>query len=403
MKLAILSYHFPPEQVVAAIRPANWTEWLEEAFDVQIITRTIPGEKPVNSGKVLRPKSRCMDFLRALSARRKKSASSTPKKGNGTATTGSGVLTMRMPSLCDFWFFSAYQGLRLSRPDVILATHGPYVVLLVALVYRFFNPKTKIWADFRDLWSAHPRYPGWPLFRNLERTLEKVILRTADVITTVSQGLIEEFQTLEPKCSPKLIYNCVSPDIADSSSRISRLNDDVIRITYTGSLYSGWQDPAPLLKLIRKLHQDDIIHPKNLKLILASVNPGNFLELVVQEGLEDFLDFRGSLSRQECARIQQESDVLMIFESPGQQDKGFLTGKVFEYLYSSRPILLVGPTPETELFQLVEKYGRRMDLGGLEAGLREGKDSIHFQPGMPADSRNISHSQIMDAIQKLVN
>ena len=39
MKLAIIAFHFKPEEAIGAVRPENWAQWLSKNYDVTVISR----------------------------------------------------------------------------------------------------------------------------------------------------------------------------------------------------------------------------------------------------------------------------------------------------------------------------------------------------------------------------
>lgn len=52
----------------------------------------------------------------------------------------------------------------------------------------------------------------------------------------------------------------------------------------------------------------------------------------------------GMVSKEMALRIQRSSDILLLLKS--DSDRGVFTGKFFEYLFSGRPILVVGDKDE---------------------------------------------------------
>lgn len=101
-----------------------------------------------------------------------------------------------MPCLHDFWFFGSYAALKKINPDVVIATHSPYINLVVAWLYVRNNSEKILWVDFGDLWTANRRSLGVPGVRVIELFLEKRILHCAKIVTSVSAHLCEKLKKL---------------------------------------------------------------------------------------------------------------------------------------------------------------------------------------------------------------
>ena len=122
----------------------------------------------------------------------------------------SGIFSYRMPCLADFWYFSALYRLLSLRPRIVIASHSPYVVFLVALTYKILNPSSKFVVDYRDMWSLSRVYHGIPLLRGIERLLERLVLRVSDKIVVVSHGQSSMVSSLDTTITPVVIPNTSS-------------------------------------------------------------------------------------------------------------------------------------------------------------------------------------------------
>jgi hypothetical protein len=196
MRIALLAYHFAPDPAIGAVRPTNWADWLSESHDVTVVTRKGTSTPDAGSSvSVIRPRSRCIeivDRLQAARVRRRVSNASrqqpaTPQRPVEHCPTG--ALTYRMPCLYDLWAHAAYRSLCQIRPDVVIATHSPYISLVVAALYASRHRNTKLWLDFRDMWTYGHTTRGLPILSTIERGIERRALRQATVVTTVSERL----------------------------------------------------------------------------------------------------------------------------------------------------------------------------------------------------------------------
>lgn len=74
MKIAILAYHFKPDEAVGSIRPENWANWLSQEHEVCVITREAKNgqDDNANAYKIVRPRSLAVRLLEELNNLRKK-------------------------------------------------------------------------------------------------------------------------------------------------------------------------------------------------------------------------------------------------------------------------------------------------------------------------------------------
>ena len=136
-----------------------------------------------------------------------------------------------------------------------------------------------------------------------------------------------------------------------------------------------------------------------MRIYFASRNAGNFLSLADEFGVRELIDYRGAVSREESLALQQQSDILLLLESNVPEARGVLTGKVFEYLMTDKPILLVGPGPDSELYQLLQKHDRLFTLDDLERFLRGEVKTL--PKGEPVDYSEISRGQLLAIMESL--
>lgn len=402
MKIALLAYYFPPDQSVGSIRPENWARWLSEEHDVTVVTPNLSnqvfadGDKPY---RVLRPRSILLTLLEFANTIRKKMRNQVQSSSNPDVgifkRSATGVFTYRMPCLHDLWLFSSYAALSNLKPDIIIATNGPYINLVAAWIYVFLNKKTILWSDYRDLWTKNHTVTGVPGIRIFEKILESRILRSTRIVTSVSENLCNKFRD-DSIINVYLVYN--APVYSIVKSYHSDIHS-VTKICYAGTIYPGWRDPKDLFVRLRSMVESNEVYATQLQIIFASRNAGNFFALADEFGVRDFIDFRGAVSREESLALQQQADILLLLESNAPEARGVLTGKVFEYLMTDKPILLVGPGPESELYQLLQKHDRLFTLDDLERFLRGEMKSL--PKGTPVDYSEISKSQLLAIMDSL--
>lgn len=269
-------------------------------------------------------------------------------------------LNERMPGRTDFWIWSGRKFLKkLKREgrtfDCVISSYGPPAAhCLGSFAKKIFGCK---WiADYRDLWFENHVFKGvWP-FSYFEKRLERQVLKRADLITTVSFGLQEVLQKKFPKQRVEIIKNGFDEELFDAvQGDYFSGEKNVFRIIYTGSIYRDRRDPTPLFQAVSELAADGLIERNALEILFYTSCASNLEELIKQCKVEDIAKIMPPVPYKEALSIQNSADLLLFLEDPNPKVDGILTGKLFEYLYASAPILAVGIQSFSEPGRLILK------------------------------------------------
>ncbi|WP_245837457.1 glycosyltransferase [Rubricoccus marinus] len=236
---------------------------------------------------------------------------------------------------------------RLARGDVgaMLTSGPPHSAHLVGLRLRRQRQALGIqWiADFRDPWTGITFYdelPMTPLARRLDHALERRVLREADRVITVSPtwGRDLEEQGGLGSDSVEIIQNGFDPaDFADVDEPV---RTDAFEIAHVGSLY-GPRNPEGLWRAIADLRARGEV-PK-LRVRLVGRVDGVVEASLAAHGLTEIVDRTPVVPHDEAVRAMARAGLLVLSIEPVRKDEGILTGKLYEYLASTRPVLALGP------------------------------------------------------------
>lgn len=229
----------------------------------------------------------------------------------------------------------------------IFSTFRPYSDHLIAHLLKRRFPHLFWIADFRDLHIDPLRKNVfWPAF---QRWCNRRILRRADLVTTVSEGLKQHLKELAPR-----VYVLRNGMGAVTDRSVPVEESDQFTVVYTGALYEGQRDPAPLFIAISELVNKKCLDPSKISLMYAGPDGQAWLQSARQAGIEYAVSSLGIISRQEALQLQCRAhlNLLLTWASPGIG--GVLTGKLFEYLQAGRPILaLVNGSRDPELEEIL--------------------------------------------------
>lgn len=270
--------------------------------------------------------------------------------------------SMRMPDFTDRWVRPAVAW-ALQQPgwDVVFSSAGPYTAHLVAMAIKRRRPALRWVAEYRDLWVGNPLQRGLFPFTLRERWLERQCLRHADLLVTVSEPLA---RTLGARTTVPVhvIYNGFDPAELDRLPREPVFPDDgIVRLVFTGTLHPGGQDPGTLFEAMAALREQTPAAAARLRLVVAGPTGDVWLQGATRFGVRDMVENRGEVTRPLARRMQRDADALLLVDfNPGVQ--GVLTGKAFEYISVTAPMLVVGGSANSPLGALVSRSGRGVHL-----------------------------------------
>ena len=257
-------------------------------------------------------------------------------------------------------------------PDLIFASATPYTSLIVAKKISKYYDIPWI-GELRDLWSDNHYGYGWWI----DKKFEKSTLKTASALVTVSKTLKIVLEKKYPYIPVHTVQNAF--DEKDFlSAHQKKETSEVIKIVYTGAVYSGKRDPSPLFEA---LEQNEDIR-KSIHVDFYGNDLGYIDFLVKKYNLFDCVHINGSVSREAALKYQQEASVLLLLTWDNPKEKGVLTGKLFEYIGSSKPILLIGA--------LKDEASKLITDNGLGVASNSPSEIIQFLKNLSKEDFNIN-------------
>ncbi len=225
--------------------------------------------------------------------------------------------------------------------DAIVSTGPPHSMHLIALqVHKKLNIP---WlADFRDPWTGIDFYHQLKLTSladRLHHKLEKKVLSSATAVTVVSRDMANEFSGIV-KREYKLVTN--GYDEEDISPLASDQLDSKFSISHIGSINAS-RNPVGLWKVIAEMVKENSAFADALQIKLVGKVDIGVLKSIEERGLTQYLTRIEYMPHQQVMHEIGKSQLLLLLINNTPNAKGILTGKIFEYLGSGRPILSIGP------------------------------------------------------------
>lgn len=231
--------------------------------------------------------------------------------------------------------------------DAIVSTGPPHSMHLIArALHRKFNIP---WvADFRDPWTDIDFYKDLKLTSWADRKhhrLERQVLTEATKVVTIGWDCARGLEQLGAK-DVAVITNGYDFDqpIVEVHHDTSMLDQGTLPFTMSHIGIIGanrnpetfWQAFADIVETLPETSQ-----PIRIRLIGQVDN--SVLESIKRHNIEKYVEITPYIPHNQVLEEQQKSAVLLLFINNSPNAKGVLTGKLFEYLASGRPILCIGP------------------------------------------------------------
>jgi hypothetical protein len=373
-KALLISYYFPPDNTIAAVRIGKFAKYLPEfGWEPLILTvdnhsgiaKTLPVE--IDESKIIRTPYYAVNEL--FSRSMKKGASSGNAASPKTAAL-SGSITSKIVKICEpvfqlpvieklffdpmGWYKPAVKaGLEIIKSNnikVLFSSYGPSLPHIIAA--RLHRETGLPWvADYRDDWIDEYRKHPQPL-HFFDQRWEKHTLKTCNAIVSHNQPLATILETSHHR-HPTIIPNGF--DQTDFEDIVPLTPE--FTITYTGYIYPGKRDPSPVFQALAEARHEGRITPEALKLRFYGQNVSEFITpLMLKYHVEDFVVVGGNVPYKESLTKQMESTILLLLSWNDLRDAGTLTGKIYEYLGAHRPVLALA-YPNGEIDKLLQKSG----------------------------------------------
>ncbi|MCF6280227.1 MAG: glycosyltransferase family 4 protein [Flavobacteriaceae bacterium] len=251
--------------------------------------------------------------------------------------------------------------LKNNKIDVVITTGPPHSMHLIGMKLKQ-QLGVKWIADFRD--------PMSNLFYNKEllltkksknklEKLEKQILTTADRILTVSNYIAQEFERKGAKVA--VITNGYDNVVIERNQNevIERSQNAVVEktsktrslsvaeakftISHIG-LLPAQSNPKILWKVLQELIEKDMQFAKDLQVNLIGNISEKVIESIADFGLKKYIKQTKYVPHSKAIELQKQAQVLLLLIPKVDGAAGIVTGKIFEYITSNRPILAIAPT-----------------------------------------------------------
>jgi glycosyltransferase involved in cell wall biosynthesis len=374
----MIQYYFPPVGGIASLRALRFARRLPELGWEPIVVTPNPAHHHVDSQAA--PKAR---VVRTRSLQFRSGASSVAQTVNEHAQRqSSSSLLASLRELGRRWFYfpdgqigwypyavgASRRLLRSERADAVFSSAYPLSAHLIGR--RLASIAGVPWvADYRDLWTEWNYHPG--LRHRLDKALERSLISRAQATVTVSPTYAGVLSERGARLATVITNSFDEEDFASPPAE----TDPVV--SYLGTYYHlPYQDLRSALRGIEQFARTGA--PRGFRLRFIGDLPLPLLPLIRELKLDPIVEATGFLRHAEAMTHLMRSRVALLAGPPSCDTlalRGNVAAKIFEYLGSRRPILLVGHQ-DSDVARFLSGFGRARvvpteDHRGVQQALSE--------------------------------
>lgn len=271
--------------------------------------------------------------------------------------------------------------------DIMITTGPPHSLHLIGAEIKK-QTGIKWLADFRDPWTNIDYFHSLPLtLKSKEKhyQMESMVLRSADAVTVVGNSMKKEFS--DRNAHVHVLTNGFDGDLKNEEVVL----DKKFSICHIGMMNAD-RNPKILWRVLKELVDESEDFRKDLVVKLIGNCDREVYESVSDSELKHYVSFVAYVPHKDVLKFQQSSQVLLLAVNNVPSAKSLITGKIFEYLQSKRPVVAIGPVDGDLADILKETQAGNMidfeDVNGLKQLIRSQYDL--FKSGkLKSRARNI--------------
>jgi len=409
-KVLIISYYWPPAGGIAVHRCLKFAKYLREFGWEPIICTAENPEYPVldegnfkdipNGVKILRTKIwEPYNLFKFITGKKKEERihnvfieEEKPGFGHKLGIWIRGNIFI--PDARKLWirpsvkFLSNY--LKENPVDVLFTNGPPQSTHMIAYGVKK-NLGISWHADFQDPWTQVDYFPQLmlnPISKKIHEKKEQLVFRWADKITICSYTWKNDLESIGAKDVGVIVWGYDEDDFTNITIPLSKK----FTLSHFGSLGPD-RNAKTLWKALSIIANENKQFANDLEIELVGFVGHAIVDEIKSLGLTGNLNLSDHISRKETLERMHCSQILLLILNDMLNVNGRLPGKLFEYLASRRPMLVIGPE-ESDASKIVHgvNAGYTCDFNNLEKTINTVKDLYEKfrQNNLPSNKTDIS-------------
>lgn len=221
----------------------------------------------------------------------------------------------------------------------LITTSPPHSTQLIGLKLKEKYPGINWIADLRDPWTDiyyYNQFYPTPLSRAIDSSYEKRVLRSADRIITVGETLKKSF--IQKSGAPEDKFAVITNGFDEEDFTGDFPVPEKFTVTYVGTLSDSYPAAAFLDAFSEFLSAGN----EALLRFVGTVTPTQ-MSLIESKVPSTSLQFIPYCDHSEAIGYMMTSSALLLIIPGHPGNKSIITGKLFEYMASGKPVICLGP------------------------------------------------------------
>ncbi|QGJ71886.1 Hypothetical protein PBC10988_35980 [Planctomycetales bacterium 10988] len=388
-RVLVVSYLFPPAGDVGVHRTLRFIKWLPQ-WKWEPVVLTAANAKVNYLDSTLEQKiSKDVEVHYTASFERLNYGTSLDGQKTNKSQSIVGKIFQELPR--DLWKAFTYpddkvgwirpaieqaRELHQQRPfDLIYVTGKPFSSFRIGEVLaKEFNIPWMM--DYRDLWTINRRRKASGIRHQLESRLEARFLKNATAVIVNTPDNRNDFIRNFNQIPAKKFHAITNGFDRNDFEELSTNKYEKFTIAYGGTFYFqsakrtslyrkllGFdQRKAKVMETYSPLYFFNALqqlfheHPEikaNFKMIFSGAGCKKIEQLIKEHQLEDNIELKGWLDYHDSLQILKSSHAQLLVLSRGEESKGWIPSKLYQYLGTGNPILALIPPGDVE--QIIKK------------------------------------------------
>ncbi|MHA1671604.1 MAG: glycosyltransferase [Promethearchaeota archaeon] len=377
-EILFISYHFPPFSKILSIRAAEIAKRLvNNGYKIFVVS--------AKSNKNAHEDFNLLQEVKSPLIKNKSVYNLSFVQEGVNSKIGKRPLYFEIMNLIFFlhWiplaFLASRKLIRKNNISLIYVSAPPFFSLLLSYLLKNVY-RIPLIVEYRDPWSYNPYLKGTmlSLVENFYLNIEKKVLKTADEIFAISEGmkifLREKFPDEIKNTEIHVIPHGINIEDLKRIPQKSKISKE-IRFTFTGNLY-GRRDLKPLIKIVSKSQERGFLEDVSLKInIYGKYDERKLRNLFEKYKVSNNFNLYGFVPRNICMdEVINSSLALHVGENLNYPTLSF---KVWEYLSVGKKILYLGRDDSyTADFIKKNNLGYTIPINDFESGLKRFEELV---------------------------
>ena len=372
--LVIIAQKFPPHSHVGGRRPYFFSKYLTElGYKVSVITGNYPikenmiWETDLSFLKIIKLDSETLtakkkDFKNFLYYFLENSRYSILNRI--AWKIGELFLPLDFNDRLDFNEYKLSESL--GKIDYIIASGAPWSIFEYGTRLKSVS-NAKLILDYRDPWCAvnkdvyleslNNKGFGSFFIKKKQLSLERKYLELSSAVTTVSSSISLNCKKILDRNNVHTIYNGFD-QLEKTNNNINILNN-YFNITYIGQLRKE-QNIGLLIEALREvlIRRPELETKIKINLIGSLISPSSLIKLITKSSIKSIFNITNFIPKKEALSFLSSAQLLL--QLSYKNKKGIVSSKIFQYINSGKPILLVSNNED-----IMEKIIRETNTGEI--------------------------------------